>query len=165
MDSKNKVKKIWDVTQKILLIFLVICLIILSIRIFVFKKTDIFGYRIYLIMSGSMQPEINVKDAIITADEDNIQVGDIIAFQTEKSVTAHRVVSIKDEDGKKLYQTKGDNNNIEDTNLVEQSQIKGKVVRINRTIGRVLFFLKQKIFYVALVIVILILIVLVRRLR
>lgn len=165
MDSKNKVKKIWDVTQKILLIFLVICLIILSIRIFVFKKTDIFGYRIYLIMSGSMQPEINVKDAIITADEDNIQVGDIIAFQTEKSVTAHRVVSIKDEDGKKLYQTKGDNNNIEDTNLVEKSQIKGKVVRVYHTIGSVLFFLKQKIFYVALVIVILILIVLVRRLR
>ena len=58
------------------------------------SKTEVFGHRIYVIMSGSMEPTIKVKDLIITEKADNVQVGDIIAFEDNGHITVHRVIKI-----------------------------------------------------------------------
>ena len=64
--SKNNLLKIISkITTAIIWIFLFIAMGILLLTV-ASQKTDIFGYRIYTIMSGSMEPTIHVKDAILT---------------------------------------------------------------------------------------------------
>lgn len=162
--KKNVVKKIWNIISRTLLIAIIILFLVTLIRSIVFNKTDVFGYRIYLIMSGSMEPEINVKDAVITKETDDLQKGDIIAFQTGNTVTVHRIANVITKENDNLYQTKGDNNNVEDANLVAQSQVRGKYVGKISGVGNIVMFLKQNIIFVLLAIGILIIVIFVRRL-
>lgn len=161
--NKETIKKVWNIASKTIGILIIILLLVMVIRSLVFKKKDIFGYRIYLIMSGSMEEEISVEDAVLIKETNDIQKGDIIAFQNGNSVTVHRIVNIKTEGNKKLYQTKGDNNNIEDSNLVEQNQIKGKYVTKIAGLGKVAMFLKQNLIFVVLILGIIIIFVLIKR--
>lgn len=163
-NKEEKSEKIWRVVSKILLCLVVSLFLIILIRTVVFKKTEVFGYRIYLIMSGSMEPEINVKDAIITRETTKLQKGDIIAFQKDDITTVHRIVNIITKDDKTLYQTKGDKNNIEDADLIEQNDIKGKYIGKIAGVGDIVVFLKQNLIFVILAIGIIIIIILVRRL-
>ena len=87
-------------------------------------RNPLFGA--YVIISESMIPTINVKDAVITmrVTEKDIKVNDIITFiskeiKTQGTPITHRVVGIVYEDPpmntKVLgYRTKGDNNNTQD---------------------------------------------------
>lgn len=161
--NKETIKKVWNIASKTIGILIIILLLVTVIRSLVFKKKDIFGYRIYLIMSGSMEEEISVEDAVLIKETNDIQKGDIIAFQNGNSVTVHRIVNIKTDGNKKLYQTKGDNNNIEDSNLVEQNQIKGKYVTKIAGLGKVAMFLKQNLIFVVLILGIIIIFVLIKR--
>ena len=170
-ESKNKggyVIKTCGIIVKTILILTILMAVFFLIRALVFHKTDVFGYRIYIIMSGSMQPEINLNDAVVTKEASQYQEGDIIAFKTEDSVTIHRIVNIQTNENKKLYQTKGDNNNIEDPHLVGQTQVKGKVVKKIPGVGNIVLFLKRNIVFILLgltiIVIIAIGIVLIRRL-
>ena len=64
-NQKNKSGRILGMMGKIIVIAIIIFLIVISVRALVFKKYDVFGYRCYLIMSGSMQPTINISDLIV----------------------------------------------------------------------------------------------------
>jgi len=163
-NNKAKLKNIANIILKTISILIIILLIITIIRSLVFKKTDIFGYRVYLIMSGSMEQEISVEDAILVRETNQLLKGDIIAFQNGNSVTVHRIVNIKAEGNKKLYQTKGDNNNIEDSNLVEQNQIKGKYVMKISGLGKIAMFFKRNLIFVILSLVILTAVFIIKRL-
>jgi len=46
------------------------------------KKMDIFGYQIAIVQTGSMEPEIKVRDGvfIVKASPDKLKVGDVINF-------------------------------------------------------------------------------------
>ncbi|MBI4151343.1 signal peptidase I [Candidatus Woesearchaeota archaeon] len=81
----------------------------------------------------------NKGDVIILwrANGNNIHVGDVLVFQASKpQPIIHRVVSVKTEGGKTVYQTKGDHNadSIEPVlgeHQIDQSRIEGKgVIRI-----------------------------------
>ena len=163
-NNKAKFKNIANIILKTISILIIILLIITIIRSLVFKKTDIFGYRVYLIMSGSMEQEISVEDAILVRETNQLLKGDIIAFQNGNSVTVHRIVNIKTEGNTKLYQTKGDNNNIEDSNLVEQNQIKGKYVMKISGLGKIAMFFKRNLIFVILSLVILTAVFIIKRL-
>ena len=168
-NKKNKnIRKILGNTLKTILILIILIFLAILVRALVFHKTDVFGYRIYVIMSGSMEPVINPKDAIITKETNELHVDDIIAFKSNNSITIHRIMSIKTEGSKKLYQTKEENNNKEDLHLVEQSEIKGKVVKVLSGVGNALVFLKKNLVYlllgICIVIIISVTIVIIRRL-
>ena len=89
--EKKIVGKVLGMLGKTLAWSIIIFLVIILIRALAFKKYDVFGYRFYLIMSGSMEPTIHVSDAVITKEIDNPQDGDIIAFQYGSSITVHRI--------------------------------------------------------------------------
>ena len=76
----------------------------------------IFGYEIYNVISGSMEPEIPVGSLILVAPSqpESIIEGDIIAFESTDSVVTHRVVENKKLEGELI--TKGDANEKEDIN-------------------------------------------------
>lgn len=145
-------RKILRILDTILTTAIIIITVIILVRAFVFKKYDILGYRFYIIMSGSMEPEINVADAVITKQPHELNVGDVIAFQhTPKTTTVHRIIEIQEENGEKLYKTKGDNNNTPDKKIVKNENIRGVVVQTVPKVGNVITFLKSHLIIVILI--------------
>lgn len=86
-----------------------------------------FGWKPFIVLSGSMETEIYAGDIAVVkeVDADTIKEGDIIAFRYGETVITHRVVDIKEIDGNKELYTKGDNNNEIDQNTVSLSQVEG----------------------------------------
>ena len=96
------------------------------------NNISILGFRQYVVATGSMEPEYNIGDVIIIREkpEEKIKIGDIINYTSENGIDTitHRVVDIIEKDGQNYYKTKGDNNNSEDSELVDYSQVKGTLV-------------------------------------
>ena len=107
---------------------------------------DIFGYKTFSIVSGSMEPTININDIVIVknADRKEIQKDDIITFKTQNEIITHRIKNIRNEDGVLIYVTKGDNNEVTDIEEVQFNQIEGKYVTKIPKIGKVFSILKNK---------------------
>ncbi len=90
----------------------------------------------YIIVSPSMVPTINVQDGIIIvrSSPDDLKQGDIISYLATDSyyagkIITHRIIGIEEsEDGVLFYRTKGDNNNVADAVLVNESNVYGKVL-------------------------------------
>jgi len=114
-----------------------------------------FGWETHSVMSGSMEPALKVGGIIVTGPEklDNIQVGDIITFDTggELKVT-HRVVNIVEIDGKPHFQTKGDANEEPDPRLVSSTgDVMRKVVLHVPYLGFAAHFMQGRWAFLALV--------------
>lgn len=79
--------------------------------------------------SDSMTGTMNKGDAAIAirVKEENIQVDDVIVFQTQDKILIHRVVEIENIDGINHYRTKGDVNSSRDNVDVTMDKIYGKV--------------------------------------
>lgn len=94
-------------------------------------------FNAYVVLSGSMLPNIQVKDIVVTKkiEEERLKVGDIITFISPDprfggiSVT-HRIIDkIYDESkGIYTYRTQGDANNVADAVPVPNDNILGKVI-------------------------------------
>jgi signal peptidase len=96
------------------------------------KPPSVLGITPMVVQSGSMsgnaEDHIEVGDLIFIskAEADKLKVGDIISFMEEKLVITHRITAIeKDEQGKLLFTTKGDANNVEDSFPVSEEQLVG----------------------------------------
>ena len=79
------------------------------------KQPNIFGYHVYYIASGSMEPKIKTGQVIVgkeTAIED-LKVDDIVTFYGTKGslngkIITHRIKKIYEEDGQIYLITRGD---------------------------------------------------------
>ncbi len=133
----NKNKKWYQKISNWLIILICIILVpILLINIWIMfqansnkdKIPSVFGYKPFIVLSGSMETKIHKGDLIITkiVDPKTLKENDIIAFRdAENTVTTHRIIDIVDNEGTTYFITKGDNNNTQDQNLVEYSDIEG----------------------------------------
>ena len=162
--SKKKPLKIFSkVISAIIWIILFLAMGILLLTV-ASQKTDVLGFRIYTIMSGSMEPTIHVKDAIITQKVDEPKTGDVIAFQNGNAVTVHRIIETYTEENKPVfYKTKGDWNPSEDDGFVQKSQIKGKVIFRSAAIGNTILFLQSHFIVLIIAVGIIVMIIIVRR--
>jgi len=74
--------------------------------------TNLLGYNNYVIYSGSMEPTVKVGSLLLTrpADVEDLQVGDVITYRSPGNHTTltHRIVSIRQQDGQRVFTTKGD---------------------------------------------------------
>lgn len=124
-----------------------------SIKIYEKKGTD---YKppiaMYMIISKSMIPNINVYDVVVdqkVTNINNIKVNDVITFVSKSPmsynyIVTHRVIDIsKTSDGIALL-TKGDNNKIADEALVYEEQILGKMIFKIPKLGKIQTFLAYK---------------------
>lgn len=94
-------------------------------------------YNAYVVLTGSMIPEILPNDVVITKKTEGakLKVGDIITFIPSDSrisniIVTHRILNkYYDATTKKYtYQTKGDNNNTADFTLAEDQNVIGRVI-------------------------------------
>lgn len=166
-NKKSVVKGVFNIISNIFQIIVWI-LIIIAVSLLVFfsasKKTDCFGYRMLIVVTGSMEPTIHVKQAIIVKQNDNPQLGEILAFgASEDFITVHRIIGIEKNGDEILYKTKGDNNNIEDKELVKKAEVRGTVKYILPAVGEVILYLQSHMYILFFAIGILVIFILVRR--
>lgn len=87
----------------------------------------IVGIDTYVVMSGSMEPEIHTGSlCFINTNEDysEIQQGDIIAFCRGEVIVTHRAIAVTEQG----IETKGDNNDVSDGITTVQENYVGKTV-------------------------------------
>lgn len=129
------VKKIFKTIVDILtlIIFLVLIVIIFSKVKMMFGDRDyfdVFGYSLFSVATGSMEPVINQNDLIVIKAQDDYDINDIVTFKSDKAYITHRIISKRGE----TFVTKGDANNAKDV-AIEKNQIIGKVVKVLRKAG------------------------------
>jgi len=99
-----------------------------------------YGWEFNVVLSGSMQPALKVGGLVVIkpAEAQGIKIGDIISFKLPDIDTpiCHRVVDIKEVDGQRFFQTKGDANEEPDLNLIPASNVTGEEVFFVPHVGR-----------------------------
>lgn len=143
IEKQKKIKKILKCILYPIAIFIVICAMDIIYQKTIKKEDNInlFGFRPYIVLSGSMEPNLQVGDIVVSkqVSKEQVEIGDIITFEDESGATiTHRVVDIIIKDGEKLYQTKGDNNNAKDIGLVSIENIKGKYTFKMSGVGKII---------------------------
>jgi len=130
-ESKNVFSKIMT---GVVILLAALC-IFLAIKIVTGQDTSIFGYQVYHILTGSMEPTIPTGSTVITKQVDpyTLSEGDIITFVSRDeaiygNTNTHRILGIDDSDGERKFITKGDANGTIDSVEVSASDVKGKVV-------------------------------------
>lgn len=85
-------------------------------------EPEIFGYQLKAVLSGSMEPEFKTGSIIAVmpgGDMTRFKEGDIITFiEEDNKLITHRVIDVIRSGDQVMYETKGDNNNAPDSNLV-----------------------------------------------
>jgi len=126
-------KTIGKIFKTIILVFLVMLLIVNLMMLYQknIKSEEIprfWDVSVFNIVSGSMEPAINVNDVIVIKKcaQDELEKGDIITYKKQDgTIVTHRIVAIHKEN-ENIYTTKGDNNNVEDGEKIKYSQVHGK---------------------------------------
>ena len=136
--------KVFRIVRMIKNIICWVLIIVLAFTLIVFLTTriqgntpSVFGYSIYRISSGSMEPELMIGDVIldkVVNDESEISVGDVITFeggsQFDDRLVTHKVIKAPytdEAEGSIMLQTKGVANEIEDT-PIKFSQVRAKMI-------------------------------------
>jgi len=125
-----------------LISWLFIGIIVLLVFFTVGSNTNILrGYKSFMVLSGSMEPTINIGDIVITHKQINYFKNDTITFYgPENRVVTHRIALIKEQDGNTTIITKGDANRSIDSDTITPNKIIGKVIFIIPKLGFVVSF-------------------------
>lgn len=144
LNRKRIIKDVFKVIIYPIIILVLICNIILLIQKITSpdKIASLFGYKAFVISSGSMEPTLNIGDIVITKEtkQEQIQKNNIITFMEDGYTVTHRVADIIEKDGDTYYQTKGDNNNTYDAELVKYEDIEGVYVFKINSIGNIVVY-------------------------
>ena len=129
---KRAVKILANFFTGVLLIILI--LVIYGKAVLTFTDNaypNYFGFTFFEVVSGSMEPTLNINDVILVkVTRNDLKKDDIIAFVNEKSVITHRIVYIEGD----VITVKGDSNNTIDK-PININQVIGKVVKIYPKFG------------------------------
>ena len=150
-------KIIYKIFDKILMFFIIICsLIAIMIVIQIIKEPNqipsLLGYKVLQVVSGSMEEVFKVGDVILIKEtkQEEIKKGDIITYKKENYIT-HRIVEMNKTNDTMYYTTKGDSNNVNDTEKVKYEEIEGKYITKFVYIGRLINFLNTTEGFIILV--------------
>lgn len=102
----------------------ILCLILIFfilLNIFSMNNKSLFGFRIYRVISGSMQPALQIGDVIIVKKSNNYYERDIITYSNGLTTITHRIIAINNDE----VITKGDANEVDDK-PINKEQIVGK---------------------------------------
>ena len=123
------------------------------------KVPSVFGYKPFVVLSGSMESEISVGDLVFVKDVDinELKKNDIIAFRdNENLVTTHRIVDEININNQRCFKTKGDSNNEADQGTVCKKQIEGKYQGKIAKVGNVIIFIQKPLGFTVMMLSILI---------
>ena len=112
------------------IIYMIICIIIIVLLYGIMQKkitgenyTNLFGYTLLEVLTGSMSGTIEIGDGVIVKVTLDIQEEDIIVYKKENNLITHRLVEMEENN----LITKGDANNVQDEPITKDMVI-GKVI-------------------------------------
>lgn len=166
--QKTDIKKIIKIVLIALYQILVIIALILTMVIVLQKVSNsnksIGGYRIFRVITGSMEPEYEVGEVVISkqVDPNDIKIGDDIVYlgkngEYSGKIIMHNVIGIdKNEDGKLTFHAKGLNDNSIEDPKIREEQIYG-IVKYKSGILTLLYNCATNIYSVFFIIIVLVL--------
>lgn len=110
---------------------------------------QLFGLKVYTVLSGSMEPDYPTGSVIYVKEVDpsTLEVNDVITFQMPGGTTAtHRIIELVPDENDPdtvLFRTKGDANDVTDGSLVDHASVIGKPVFCIPLLGYLITYIKQ----------------------
>lgn len=140
MKNKKLLKTIKTILNVIVITFVLLFVLVVCLQRFSGNKISFFNYRIFTVVTGSMEPKYNIGDVLIAKEtkSEDVKVGDAISYlgssgTFKDKVVTHEVVDIeKDSDGRYIFHTKGIANIVEDP-IVYEEQLYG-VIKYKATV-------------------------------
>lgn len=115
------------------------------------------NYKLLVVQSGSMQPEIPLGSVVMVLPQSEYSVGDVVTFspsaKDKESLVTHRIAGYPSDIFGLVYQTKGDANKAVDPGTIPKEQIIGKVVFTVPHVGIYLTKLKTPLGFILAVVV------------
>ena len=122
------IKMFWNVLTAIAVVVLMSMVISKTVT----GWSSVFSYRLFYIMSESMEPVIAENGIVVgktVPKDEKLKVGSVYAYKRDgilgQEMVIHRLIAIT-EDGR--YQFKGDNNELPDEVLVEREDIGYEII-------------------------------------
>ncbi|MCR4794091.1 MAG: signal peptidase I [Ruminococcus sp.] len=157
--------RVYSIARKIFIYCLSAFIVIVTIFFATSRSPNksMFGFRYYVVLTDSMVPEFSSGDMVFVklSDAKDINNGDIITFNPSSSSDAyltHRVTEkITDYQGTGVtcFKTKGDANNSEDSFLIDESRVIGKVKFHVPKLGAIVRFVQLRWYFILPLIVLL----------
>lgn len=130
-------RKIINILTTVLLILMVLLVIFIFITRATGNSPAIFGYRIFRVSSGSMEPELSIGDVILdhTVKADEIRKGDTITYKGnhgdfKDAMITHKVIEEPyQKDGVWYYQTQGIVAGSVKDPIITYDQVQGKFIK------------------------------------
>lgn len=120
--------------------------------VLVFLIFGLYNYKLFVVMSGSMEPTIKTGSVVVIKPQNDYFKGDIVTFQNltkSKTTVTHRIIEATDS----AYITKGDANKTADTSELRKGQILGKEILAVPFIGYVINFAKTQAGLIILIVI------------
>lgn len=162
INAKKIIKTVLIILYQILVIMALILTMVIVLQRISANNQSIGGYKIFRVITGSMEPEYEVGEVIISKEVNpkDIKVGDDIVYlgrvgEYSGKIIMHNVVAIDtDENGDLIFHAKGlQSNSVEDPQITED-QIYG-VVTYTSSILTILYDLATNIYSIFAIVIIL----------
>ena len=164
INAKKIIKTVLIILYQILVIMALILTMVIVLQRISANNQSIGGYKIFRVITGSMEPEYEVGEVVISKEVNpkDIKVGDDIVYlgrvgEYSGKIIMHNVVAIDtDENGDLIFHAKGlQSNSVEDPQIRED-QIYG-VVTYRSSILTILYDLATNIYSIFAIVIILVL--------
>lgn len=150
--------RIFSIVRKII-VYLLALVILVAAAFFAADRSptkSLFGFRYYTVLTDSMVPEFSSGDMVFVkiVGAEKIETGDVITFNPSSGSDAyltHRVTEkLPDYQGTGVtcFRTKGDANSSEDSFLIDESRVIGKVQFHVPKLGFILRFIQLRWYFV-----------------
>lgn len=148
MMSEKSAKKKKQLFSVLRITLLTMVAVVIGVNIYLWNARSLmgntmpmpFGYGCAVVLSGSMEPTLQVDDLILVKKQDDFQVDDIVVFQADGNLVVHRLIELNGE----TAVTKGDANNASDE-PISKEQLIGCVVGRLPKMGVLTRFLKTPV--------------------
>lgn len=132
--EKDIVKFTIGFIKAVIAIFIVLIMALIMIQKFSNNNLSLGGYRLFTIITGSMEPKYNVGDMVLAKEvkASDIEVYDDVVYNGKEDdfagkIVAHQVIKKEMKNGKYSFVTKGIANTTEDP-VINEDQIIGKII-------------------------------------
>ena len=133
LNFRDKIENsiIFKIFKYILYVLVVLLLVVTLVQKVSNNSLSVGGYRMFMVVTGSMEPEYLVGDILISKTTPESKLNDVTYLGKEESVKdkviTHRLIKIEEKNGEKIFTTKGIANQFEDPSI-KYDQIYGRVV-------------------------------------
>lgn len=156
--SNSKGFYVYTITRNIFIYCLSVFIVVAAVFFAASKSPNksILGFRYYIVLTDSMVPEFSSGDMVFVkvSGADSIKEGDIITFNPSSggdSYLTHRVtekITDYENTGVTCFRTKGDANDTEDTFLIDESRVIGKVQFHVPKLGMIVRFVQLRWYFI-----------------